>query len=56
MEIISLRGESPVVEISVTKNFDIVLALPKGRILKEAMPLLARAGIEPEAPAEEKTA
>ena len=46
---IRLKGESPVVEISVTKNFDIVLALPKGRILKEAVPLLARAGIEPEA-------
>jgi ATP phosphoribosyltransferase len=27
----------------------LVLALPKGRILDEAMPLLARAGIEPEA-------
>lgn len=27
----------------------LVLALPKGRILKEALPLLARAGIEPEA-------
>jgi len=27
---------------------DLVLALPKGRILKEAVPLLARAGIEPE--------
>lgn len=29
-------------------NDPIVLALPKGRILKEVMPLLARAGIEPE--------
>lgn len=28
---------------------ELVLALPKGRILKEALPLLARAGIEPEA-------
>ena len=28
---------------------ELVLALPKGRILKEAVPLLARAGIEPEA-------
>ena len=27
---------------------DLVLALPKGRILKDALPLLARAGIEPE--------
>ncbi|MBT5898319.1 MAG: ATP phosphoribosyltransferase, partial [Rhodospirillaceae bacterium] len=26
-----------------------VIALPKGRILKEAMPLLRSAGIEPEA-------
>ncbi len=30
-------------------NDPIVLALPKGRILKEVAPLLARAGIEPEA-------
>lgn len=29
-------------------NEPFVLALPKGRILKEAMPLLKRAGIEPE--------
>jgi ATP phosphoribosyltransferase len=28
---------------------DLVLALPKGRILKEALPLLAAVGIEPEA-------
>ena len=28
---------------------DLILALPKGRILKEVMPLLRRAGIEPEA-------
>ncbi|MGF7151768.1 ATP phosphoribosyltransferase [Sphingomonas zeicaulis] len=27
----------------------LVIAIPKGRILKEALPLLARAGIEPEA-------
>lgn len=30
-------------------NEPIVLALPKGRILKEVMPLVRRAGIEPEA-------
>ncbi len=41
--------ESPVVETSVSEEYDLVLALPKGRILKEALPLLARAGIEPEA-------
>jgi ATP phosphoribosyltransferase len=29
-------------------NDPIVLALPKGRILKEVMPLLRHAGIEPE--------
>ncbi|MBM3556370.1 MAG: ATP phosphoribosyltransferase [Alphaproteobacteria bacterium] len=29
-------------------NQDLTIALPKGRILREAMPLLARAGIEPE--------
>ena len=29
-------------------NAPFILALPKGRILKEAMPLLKRAGIEPE--------
>ena len=29
-------------------NENIVLALPKGRILKEVMPILRRAGIEPE--------
>lgn len=33
----------------MTDDQDLVLALPKGRILKEALPLLARAGIEPEA-------
>ena len=32
-----------------TANDQLVLALPKGRILQEALPLLARAGIEPEA-------
>lgn len=31
-----------------TANEKIVLALPKGRILKEVMPLVRRAGIEPE--------
>lgn len=29
-------------------DLNVVLALPKGRILKEAVPLLARAGIQPE--------
>lgn len=29
---------------------ELVFAIPKGRILEEALPLLARAGIEPEAP------
>lgn len=33
----------------MSEEFDLMLALPKGRILKEALPLLARAGIEPEA-------
>jgi ATP phosphoribosyltransferase len=33
----------------VGEDRDLVLALPKGRILKEALPLLARAGIVPEA-------
>jgi ATP phosphoribosyltransferase len=32
----------------VRVNEKLILALPKGRILKEVMPLLARAGIEPE--------
>jgi len=31
-----------------TANDNLVLALPKGRILKEVMPLVRRAGIEPE--------
>ena len=30
-------------------NDNLVLALPKGRILEEIMPLITRAGIEPEA-------
>jgi len=34
---------------------NIVLALPKGRILKEAIPLLARAGIVPEAALHEQS-
>lgn len=33
----------------MTEDQELILALPKGRILKEAVPLLARAGIEPEA-------
>jgi ATP phosphoribosyltransferase len=33
----------------VRVNEKLILALPKGRILKEVMPVLARAGIEPEA-------
>ncbi|MBK18287.1 MAG: ATP phosphoribosyltransferase [Rhodospirillaceae bacterium] len=32
----------------MSEEFELMLALPKGRILKEAVPLLARAGIEPE--------
>ena len=32
----------------MSEEFDLMLALPKGRILKVALPLLARAGIEPE--------
>jgi len=32
----------------VPANENLVLALPKGRILEEAMPILRRAGIEPE--------
>ena len=42
----SESGRRPISEIFMTEN--LVLALPKGRILKEAIPLLARAGIEPE--------
>ncbi len=33
----------------VLRNEKLVLALPKGRILGEVMPLVRRAGIEPEA-------
>jgi ATP phosphoribosyltransferase len=33
----------------VLSNDNLVLALPKGRILEEIMPLITRAGIEPEA-------
>jgi ATP phosphoribosyltransferase len=33
----------------ISGNEPFILALPKGRILKEALPLLKRAGIEPEA-------
>jgi ATP phosphoribosyltransferase len=36
-------------ETILVEDQELVLALPKGRILKEAVPLLARAGIEPEA-------
>ena len=35
--------------MSSEANEKLILALPKGRILKEAAPLFARAGIEPEA-------
>lgn len=35
--------------MSMTANDPLVLALPKGRILKEVMPLVRAAGIEPEA-------
>ena len=34
---------------AVSANEKLVLALPKGRILQEVLPVLARAGIEPEA-------
>ncbi|MFY7782468.1 MAG: ATP phosphoribosyltransferase, partial [Tagaea sp.] len=34
--------------IFVTANDKLIIALPNGRILKEAMPLLRRAGIRPE--------
>jgi ATP phosphoribosyltransferase len=39
----------------VTDKETVILALPNGRILKEALPLLARAGIEPEAAFHEKS-
>jgi ATP phosphoribosyltransferase len=35
--------------VSSEANEKLILALPKGRIMREAAPLLARAGIEPEA-------
>ena len=35
-------------ELKVLRNEKLVLALPKGRILKEVMPLVRHAGIEPE--------
>jgi ATP phosphoribosyltransferase len=38
----------------VLSNDPLILAVPKGRILKEAAPLLARAGIEPEAAFEDE--
>ena len=41
---------------AVTNDDKLVLALPKGRILKEVMPLLKRAGIEPEAAFEDPDA
>ena len=34
--------------VSSEANEKLILALPKGRIFKEAVPLFARAGIEPE--------
>ena len=42
----SEAGHCPISETFMT--ISLVLALPKGRILKEAIPLLERAGIEPE--------
>ena len=33
----------------IQTNENLILALPKGRILKEVMPIVRRAGIEPEA-------
>ena len=36
-------------ELAFSESADLVLALPKGRILAEVMPVLARAGILPEA-------
>ena len=38
----------------MSSNEKIVLALPKGRILKEVMPLVRAAGIEPEAAFDDK--
>jgi ATP phosphoribosyltransferase len=43
------RRWTKVLETLLVEAQELVLALPKGRILKEALPLLARAGIEPEA-------
>ena len=40
----------------MSSNEKIVLALPKGRILKEVMPLVRAAGIEPEAAFDDKHA
>jgi len=42
-----VAGDRP--ETILAEDRELVLALPKGRILKEAVPLLARAGIVPEA-------
>ncbi len=44
---IALSRASPYVPPVMTRP--IIFAIPKGRILDEALPLLARAGIEPEA-------
>jgi len=35
--------------MAVTTNEPIIMALPKGRILKEVIPIMRRAGLEPEA-------
>ena len=43
------RRSLPVDAEGRSPSAGIVLALPKGRILREVMPLLSRAGIEPEA-------
>src|SRR5260370_718293 len=47
----STRGGHSLLEpmaVSSEANEKLILALPKGRIFKEAAPLFARAGIEPE--------
>src|SRR3984893_9844249 len=47
----STRGGHSLLEpmvVSSEANEKLILALPKGRIFKEAVPLFARAGIEPE--------
>jgi len=36
-------------DMSQNNDVKLVLALPKGRILKQVLPVLARAGLEPEA-------